>query len=242
AVQSQPKWGFPQWLADRAPSASRILAIQTMLQANPDVGTLGVALIVPDGADVQAIADSLECLGVQHRPVDGVWLIGSTVPAEAAGDGIALLQTNAPWMRVLSARIAQGGMEVSARAVFAGDRLLPHATMTMGEYRLRNPDPLIWYADEASWTDGGPESPMLKPDLNVDMLRSYPYVGRNLVLSTAAVQAVGGLDERVADLAPIDLMWRLVEQVGPSVVGHVPEVLHLANLSLMDWVRDVGTM
>src|SRR5690606_5416796 len=113
---------------------------------------------------------------------------------------------------------------------------------TMGEYRLRKPDPLIWYADEATWTDGGPESPMLKPDLNVDMLRSYPYVGRNLVLSTAAVQAVGGLDERVADLAPIDLMWRLVEQVGPSIVGHVPEVLHLGNRSLMDWVRDVETM
>jgi len=241
-VQSKPKWGFPDWLAERAPPASRILAVQTMLQANPDVGTLGVALIVPDGTDVQAIADSLESLGIQHRPVDGVWLIGSAVPAEAAGDGIELLQADAPWMRVLSDRVAQGGMPDFLWVLFAGDRLLPHATLTMGEYRLRKPDPLIWYADEAGWAEGKPEGPMLKPDFNVDMLRSYPYVGRNLVLSTAAVQAVGGLDERVADLAPIDLMWRLVEQVGPSVVGHVPEVLHLGSRSLMDWVRDVGTM
>lgn len=234
-------WSVPEWLSDRTPSAARALAIQTMLQANPNVGTLGVAVIMPDGSDISALTATLESLGVQHRPVDGVWLIGRDVPAAANGEGIELLQADTHWVKQLSARVAQGGMPDFLWVLFAGDRLLPHATLTMGEYRLRKPDPLVWYADEAVLDKGAPADPMLKPDFNVDLLRSYPYIGRNLVVSTAAIQALGGLDEQAADLAPIDLVWRFVEQVGPPVVGHVPEVLQIGARSLLDWVRDEET-
>ncbi|CAM5199537.1 O-antigen biosynthesis protein OS=Castellaniella defragrans (strain DSM / CCUG 39792 / 65Phen)OX=1437824 GN=BN940_10656 PE=3 SV=1 [Castellaniella denitrificans] len=236
-------WGVTEWLADRTPSAARVLALQTLLQANPDVGTLGAAVIVPDGADVQALVATLESLGAQHRPVDGVWLIGGgNIPDEAAGNGIELLRSDVHWTKQLSDRIGQGGMPDFLWILHVGDRLVPHATLTMGEYRLRKPDPLVWYADEAVLQADAPANPMLKPDFNVDLLRSYPYIGRNPVISTAAIQAVGGLDGRVADLAPIDLIWRLVEQVGPPVVAHVPEVLQLGGRSLMDWVRDPETM
>lgn len=235
-------WGVPEWLADRAPSAGRILAIQTLLQANPDVGTLGVAVVVPEGTDLQDLVETLESLGAQHRPVDGVWLIGRGVPDEAAGNGIELLRAETHWTKQFSERIGQGDAPDFMWILYAGDRLLPHATLTMGEYRLRKPDPLVWYADEAVLEAGAPANPMLKPDFNVDLLRSYPYIGRNPVISTAAVQAAGGLDERVDDLAPIDLIWRLVEQVGPPVVAHVPEVLQLGGSSLMDWVHASSTM
>lgn len=241
-AEDAARWGVPQWMADRSPSAARVLAIQTMLQANPDVGTLGVALIVPDDADDQAVADTLESLGAQHRPVDGVWLIGGgAVPAEC-GLHIERVGGSGPWPQLLSDRTGKGGMPDFLWILHAGDRLLPHATLIMGEYRLRMPDPLVWYADEAVLKEGVSANPMLKPDFNIDLLRSYPYVGRNLVLSTAVIQAVGGLDARVADLAPIDLIWRMVEQAGPPVVGHVPEVLLHGARSLMDWVCDAGTL
>ncbi len=238
----EKSWGVPEWLADRAPSAGRILAIQTLLQANPDVGTLGVAVVVPEGTGLQDLVETLESLGAQHRPVDGVWLIGRGVPDEAAGNGIELLRAETHWTKQFSERIGQGDAPDFMWILYAGDRLLPHATLTMGEYRLRKPDPLVWYADEAVLEAGAPANPMLKPDFNVDLLRSYPYIGRNPVISTAAVQAAGGLDERVADLAPIDLIWRLVEQVGPPVVAHVPEVLQLGGSRLMDWVHASSTM
>lgn len=240
--QQVQEWGVSDWMTDRTPSTGRILAIQTMLQANPDVGTLGAAVIVPDGADVQALVATLESLGTQHRPVDGVWLIGRDIPDEAAGNGIELLRGQVHWTRQLSDRIDQGGVPDFLWILYAGDRLVPHATLALGEYRLRKPDPLVWYADEAVLEADVPVNPMLKPDFNVDLLRSYPYIGRNPVISTAAIQAAGGLDERVADLAAVDLIWRLVEQVGPPVVGHVPEVLQLGGRSLMDWVRDPATM
>ena len=239
---AEKPWGVPEWLAERAPSAARVLAVQTMLRANPDVGTLGVAVIVPDDSAPEALVFTLESLEAQQRPVDGVWLLGRNIPDAVAGGRIELLQEDAHWSQQLSDRIAQGDMPDFLWILHAGDQLLPHATLTMGEYRLRMPDPLVWYADEAVLKAGVSANPMLKPDFNIDLLRSYPYVGRNLVLSTAAIQAVGGLDARVADLAPIDLIWRMVEQAGPPVVGHVPEVLLHGARSLMDWVCDAGTL
>ncbi len=235
-------WGVPEWLSDRTPYATRILAIQSMLQANPDVGTLGIAVIVPDGTDLDALADTLDSLTAQHRSVDGIWLIGPQIPPGVVGGMVEPVIGNEPWPMLLSRGIEQGGMPDFIWILHAGDQLLPHATLTLGEYRLRNPNPMVWYADEAVLKDGVAANPMLKPDFNVDLLRSYPYIGRDLVISTAAILAAGGLDERVADLAPVDLLWRLVEQVGPPVVGHIPEVLQFGSRSLMDWVRDSDTM
>lgn len=235
-------WGVPDWMGDRAPSAARILAIQTMLQANPDVGTLGVVVILPDDTDPRAAAETLASLGAQHRPVDGVWLIGDGAVPEEAAQGAERVRGIDPWPQLLSHRIEQGDLPDFLWILHAGDQLLPHATLTMGEYRLRQPDPLVWYVDDAVLQDGVTANPMLKPDFNIDLLRSYPYVGRNLVLSTAAIQAVGGLDARVVDLAPVDLIWRMMEQAGPSVVGHVPEVLLHGARGLMDWVCDPATV
>lgn len=241
-AQVQPSWGISDWMLDRAPSPARVRAIQTMLKANPDAGTLGVAVVVQDARDLDALTATLESLGVQQRPVDQVWLVGQDIPGVAAGDVIEILAGDVPWPKRVSDRIAEGNAPDFLWLVHSGDRLVPHATLTMGEYRLRKPDPLIWYADEAVLSDGAPDDPMLKPDFNVDLLRSYPYVGRNLILSTAAIQAVGGLDDRLADLAPIDLLWRLVEQVGPPVVGHIPEVLQHNACSLMQWVGSADAM
>lgn len=230
-------WDVSDWMIERAPSGARILAIQTMLQANPDVGTLGVVIVVPDDAPLEALVTSLESVGVQHREVDAVWLVGGNLPAEAAGAGIELLHDARPWPQVVSDRLARGGAPDFLWILHAGDRLVPHATLLMGEYRLRKPDPLVWYVDEASLKDGAPVNPMLKPDMNIDMLRNVPYIGRSVIVSTAAVQAAGGLDGRVADLALIDFIWRLVELVGPGVVGHIPEVLLLGARSLSEWVE-----
>src|SRR5690606_26367688 len=111
-----------EWLTERAPSAARVLAIQTMIRANPDVGSLGVAVIVPAGSDVRALIRTLESVGVQHRPVDVIWLIGSSVPDEAAGDTIELLRGDAHWATQLSDRISQGGVPDFLWLLHAGDR------------------------------------------------------------------------------------------------------------------------
>jgi len=241
-----PGWGVPEWMKDRAPSAARILAIQTMLQANPEAGTLGVVVVVPVGADAHALTETLDSLGRQHRRVDGVWLVGHRLEPEAiepAGEmpDVEHVEGDVPWPELLSQRIAQGGMPDFLWILHAGDQLVPHATLAMGEYRLRDPDSLVWYADEAILQNGVSANLRLKPDFNLDLLRSYAYIGRSLVLSSAAIQAIGGLDAQAGDFAPIDLIWRIVEQVGASVVGHLPEVLLHSTCDLMEWVSTEST-
>lgn len=230
-------WGVAEWIRDRTPSEARILAVQTMLRANPDVGTIGVVIIFPEGASIQDLVSSLESVGVQHRPVEALWIVGKDVPDEAAGDGIELIRGDGAWAELVSRRIAEGSSPDFLWFLHAGDRLMPHATVLFGEYRLRQPNPLVWYTDECQYDNGVPIKPILKPDFNIDLLRSYPYIGRNLVVSSAAIHAAGGLDSRVGNLAALDLIWRLVENVGPGVVGHVPEVLQISAIGLLDWIQ-----
>ncbi|CAM5789250.1 hypothetical protein CCAE64S_02347 [Castellaniella caeni] len=236
------EWSVSRWMVDRQPSSGRVFSIQMLLKANPDIGTLGVAIIAPLGVDPLAVSSTLASLGRQHRSVDGVWLIGPGAPSVEMAQRGERVDGDAPWPQLLSERVARGDAPDFLWVLHAGDQLLPHATLLMGEYRLRQPDPLVWYVDEAVQGEMGVTNPMLKPDFNIDLLRSYPYTGRGLVLSTVVVQAVGGLDPRVLDLAPIDLIWRLVEQAGPGVVGHIPEVLVLSQVGLMDWICHAETM
>src|SRR5690606_39069272 len=119
-----------------------------------------------------------------------------------------------------------------------GDCLVEHASLQFGEYRLRFPDPLVWYADDAVLNNGQPDNPMLKPDFNLDLLRCYPYTGRNLILSTAAIEAVGGLADDLGELAVVDLTLRLVEKIGSQAVGHIPVVLLCSNTVLFSWISE----
>lgn len=230
-------WGVKEWLDDREPSRSRRLLLQSMLQANVDVGTLGIVVIANDACSYKSLTMTIDSLKNQHRSIEGVWLIGNHFRDVAFNYDIQMLDGTAPWPAILSKRIASGGMPDFLWIIHAGDCLVPYATLMVGEYRLRNPAPLAWYADEMVWGINGPERPILKPDLNIDFLRSYPYIGRNLVISSAAVEAVGGLDERFGDLALIDFVWRLVEGAGSLVIGHIAEVLIYHNESLMEWLR-----
>jgi len=236
------RWTLTDWFNDRSPSLARISALQAMIKAHEDVGTFGAVIVLTSEMNGHGLKQTLDSLKKQHCPFKDIWVVGGTLPDEFIDETVYELPGGTSWQRQLSDRIEQGETPDFLWILYAGDQLLPHATLTLGEYRLRMPDPLVWYVDEAIQNDGKPANPMLKPDFNIDLLRSYPYVGRNLVLSTAAIQAVGGLDEQMADLAPIDLIWRMVEQAGPPVVGHVPEVLLYGARGLMDWVQDAATL
>lgn len=67
-------------------------------------------------------------------------------------------------------------------------------------------------------------------------MRSYPYVGRTLALRCAAVSAAGGLDSAFGELAPHDLLWRLVETQGPQVIEHIAEIQLQSVQTFAQWL------
>ena len=122
----------------------------------------------------------------------------------------------------------------------AGDRLQPDALLIFAERINACPELLACYSDEGALVDGESAAPCFKPDFNLDLMRSCPYVGANLLLNTQAVLAQGGFDSRFGVLAGHDALWRLAEQSGLACVGHVAELLVETAVPLEQWLTSAA--
>ncbi|WP_411958966.1 glycosyltransferase [Pseudomonas sp. s4] len=118
----------------------------------------------------------------------------------------------------------------------AGDRLVDTALLLLAERIAVMPGLGCIYSDEDTWVDGALCEPIFKPAFNIDLMRSYPYVGRTLAFDRAAFATLGGLDSRFADLAAHDLLWRLVEAKGPQAVEHIAEIQVHSTLGFAQWL------
>jgi glycosyltransferase involved in cell wall biosynthesis len=118
----------------------------------------------------------------------------------------------------------------------AGDQPVKAAFLVLADRIAHCPDGRCVYSDEGGLSDGKSSEPVLKPDFNLDLLRSYPYVGRTLAFERQSVRALGGFDLRFAELAPIDLLWRTLEQHGEQAVMHIPEVLVESDFAYGQWL------
>ena len=118
----------------------------------------------------------------------------------------------------------------------SGDRLVKPALLMLAERVAMNDRLRCVYSDEGALFDGESAEPVFKPDFNLDLLRGYPYVGRCLAFSRESLLQAGGLDARFGELAPHDLLWRLVEEGGDGVVGHLSELAVESQFALSKWL------
>ncbi|MDP2808965.1 MAG: glycosyltransferase [Rhodocyclaceae bacterium] len=110
--------------------------------------------------------------------------------------------------------------------VDAGDCLPPHALLFMMEAAARHPEWRFMYADEDAVTESGDHRrPHFKPDFNLDLLRSYPYLGGPVLVDRALFADIGGFDADRLGIEDHDLALRTWEKVGDGGIGHVAEVL-----------------
>lgn len=118
----------------------------------------------------------------------------------------------------------------------AGDRLSEFSLMLLAERVVQLPDMACCYGDEGGLNDGESAEPVFKPDFNLDLQRAYPFTGRVLSFSRAHALAAGGFATGYRELAPHDLLWRLVESHGPQVIEHIPEVWVESASGFAAWV------
>ncbi|MET0331936.1 MAG: glycosyltransferase family 2 protein, partial [Dyella sp.] len=118
----------------------------------------------------------------------------------------------------------------------AGDTLTPQALVLLADTVTAQPALMCCYGDEDALDAEGPARPIFKPDLNLDLLRSYPYLGRSLAIKREALLALGGLNTSLGELAHYDLVFRIIESHGLHAVGHIAEVLHHAQLPYAAWL------
>ncbi|HEX8778420.1 MAG TPA: glycosyltransferase [Rhodanobacter sp.] len=181
-------------------------------------------------ADLQATLDSLAAQ--QHRDLRVTVLSDRD---DLRCHDARLLPLHGDWVVRLNERAAAGDADWLL-PLFAGDELAPHALLLLAENAGAHPEQTCCYVDEDVRVDGGHGQPILKPDLNLDMLRGYPYLGRTLAMRREAVLDMGGLDARHAPLAHYDFVFRSIEQRGLQSVGHLAEVVYHAKEAFAQWL------
>lgn len=233
----KPFYSVEQWLNERLISPARRDFLQAFIQAYPEIGNIAVA-IMAKGCDELSILASLTSVQSQYYTASEVYVLTDNVEGHnTTFDNTVWLSANTHTSNMLHELIEQ----TSASFIFvlpAGEQLLPHALLLLAEHRLRFPSARAFYFGEAVIKEGKADNPILKPECNIDMLRSYPYIGRSLAFEVASLRLLGGLTSLGGGFELYDAVWQLIEQEGPQVLGHVPDVLVYTQQALFDWLRD----
>lgn len=106
------------------------------------------------------------------------------------------------------------------------DLLAPNALYEIVQALDRDRELDAVYTDEDKVTTDLDEhfQPHLKPDFNLDLLRSNNYICHFFVVRCSIVKKVGGFRREFDGAQDHDFIFRCVEEAGK--VGHVPEILY----------------
>lgn len=219
---------YQQWRGAHALTESdgQILAERMLLKwrQRPSIHLLTIAQPGQEGR----LADTLDSLGQQLYKGWGLTVLAHTEAPDALFDQLENLE----WVRVegdFSAAIEQAILETGAdwvALIEPGDRFEPHTLLSCGDYINLFRDWRLIYTDEDR-IDGRGEygDPRFKPDFNLDLLRSTPYMGAFCLVRGDALREVGGW-RWLAEVGVYDLAFRILEQYGEKAIGHIADVLY----------------
>ncbi|MDF3933837.1 glycosyltransferase [Pseudomonas citronellolis] len=215
AAFHQGGFSLAAWLDARQPSAVQRRLIDERL-AQHGGGPLVEILLLDRQADAEAVRRSLQSLAERNlyrRHVVRVLPLAGEAPVRAVN--AALATSGADWLL-----LADAGVEFSASGllVAALDLLAAPAEC------------LAVYADEAVRVDDGELGTALRPDVNLDLLLSFPgAMSRHWLFRREGLRATGGFDEASGEAFEFDYQLRLVEERGLGAFGHIGEPLLLAE-------------
>ncbi|GAB2563938.1 glycosyltransferase family 92 protein [Dyella jejuensis] len=221
-----PEWMIPPPASDlyKQWQAQQKLGEVTIRQAIRRIEKQGrpprfQAIVIDLANDVEAALRTQASLEAQHYPHFHISVIsGDEAPMNRLNDEIAA--SDADWVQL----------------VYAGDLLHPAALLLLAERTVSHPYLRALYVDEDTHANGVFDNPIFKPDFNLDMLRSYPYMGRAIAFSRQRCLELGGLPEQYGDMAVHELLFRLLETDGLHTIGHVGEVMYRAALPYSQWL------
>jgi GT2 family glycosyltransferase len=234
--------GYAQWIASRASTAiARADWVAERVREWPQVPRLALGMILPAGTEAR-LDRTLASLRAQ---IAGAWELHVVAEADrppalagepglvwhAAADGAtarlnrALAASSADWLGLID----------------AGDRLAPHALFSLGEAMAAHPEWGAAYSDEDRIDPQGVQSgPHFKPDFNLDLLRSLPYVGGLLAVRREIFAELGGFDPARDGTEEYDLALRLAERLEPARFGHIADILYHRSTVSGRSVRPIG--
>ena len=106
------------------------------------------------------------------------------------------------------------------------DLLAPNALYEIAKALVKDRQLDAVYTDEDKVTTDLSEhfQPHLKPDFNLDLLRSNNYICHFFVVRRSIIEKVGGFRQEFDGAQDHDFIFRCIETAGK--VGHIPEILY----------------
>ncbi|MFO3722501.1 glycosyltransferase [Pseudomonas sp. HLMP] len=228
---------YAEWLACRRLSPSQLSQLPKRFGHWPRQPRI-VPVIWAEAGEEAALRVTLESLAEQSYGASDCWVLAPTSLMVLNERGIRHIPLQANGLAQLNERLALSDEADWIFLLRAGDRLHPQALAIMGERMALRADRLCLYVDEGTHDGLEASAPVFKPDFNLDLMRSIPYVGRLLAFECNALREAGGFDLAFDVLAPHDLLWRLVERHGLQVVEHIDELLVQCQSSHAQWLAD----
>lgn len=226
---------YEQWLACRHITDLDRASLPQALAQWPSRPTI-LVVVVDERAQPDLLKITLESLAKQLYAPRLTVVLGQGAHLPAADDTLVHLAIEPDWLSQLNQVIAQSNEFDWFYLLRAGDRLTESALLLLADRISHCEDVRCIYSDEGALHGGQSAEPIFKPDFNLDLMRSYPYVGRALAFERAGFVLAEGLDTGFGELAPHDLLWRIVESDGFSAIEHVSEVLLESTLSYGQWL------
>lgn len=233
SMAATPEERYRRWLGSQRLPAARVAA------ARARIGDLcNFHVLVAGTGDAEQLERTLQSLASQSLPAQAITVLGE--PGIALPDHIRMHPLRAGWAETCNDVVAASTAEWIL-PLEAGDVLSDDALLLLADQSAANPDLSCCYADEDSWLPEGPVDPIFKPDVNLDLLRSYPYMGRMLAMRRQPLLAIGGLQPQVGAMAAYAHVFRCIEQFGLNTIGHVAEPILHASLPYGAWLAAPDT-
>lgn len=226
---------YSQWLCCRTLSEVALGLLPDTLDGWPWQPKI-VPVVIDAGADGAGLMVTLNSLKAQLYAPDLVLVLSSACSETVLEEKVLRMPLQDNWQQQLNEVLAQLHGADWIYLLRAGDRLTEPALLVMAERITAFNEACCIYTDEGALREGESVSPAFKPDFNLDLMRSYPYVGRALAFDRQRLLDVGGFDACFDELAPHDALWRLVEAHGTQAVEHISEILIEARLGFTDWL------
>ncbi len=175
-----------------------------------------LGMIVAAGEE-QLARITLDDLAKQTYPHFSLLIVSDT-----AFPDFRTLPANTDPMLVLNRALAESDADWIG-LIHPGDLIPYHAFMMLAESIHSHPAWRLVYSDEDTIGPAGDFiSPYFKPDFNLDLLRSLPYIGGLVLVKRDLFYDTPGFDAAGA----FDLVFRSYESAGESAIGHVAEILY----------------
>ncbi|MCB2202843.1 glycosyltransferase [bacterium] len=107
------------------------------------------------------------------------------------------------------------------------DRLHPQALNSAFQIINRKPAAEIIYSDRDKITAGGERyDPYFKPDFDYELLLCHNFVSHLDIYKLETVRKIGGFRLGLEGAQDYDLLLRVLEQIRPGQIHHIPRVLY----------------